>query len=388
MIATFEQINDMESNEKVVTGTKFTIDTDTMKAIKNVFKGHKNGTHDVLNSIMIEMINNTLINIKYTNSDLFIEKMFFAEIENINEKELLIPIHFFKDIKYIKKNEMFTFEMIDENTLSFTRNNVTKEIEIMNPDNYPSFDFLEEEDYEQVETANGYEYFEYNDLNVLKKAIVSTGKTETRPALQELSIENCNVISTDSHRLYRAKTIFKLNDKFMINPSLVEKAIDLCNKNMFLKMSVSNMRVKIQDDYSTRIYYNRYQGNFPDTSRLIPDQFNYEIDVDKTVELYDFLKTLKNEIIKATLKVNESKIIFESNLRNGGHVQLDMSVRYNSFEERDFTINFSSDYIKSGIEQLDKESLSIKIVGNMRPFILQKQKSDKELALILPVRTY
>jgi DNA polymerase III subunit beta len=384
MIATMEQVKEMEKQTKV-TETKFTINAETLKAIKEVFKGHKNSYLPVLNGVLIEMVNKTLINIKYTNADLFVSKMLFANVENINTKGFVLPIEFFKGIKYIKKNEEFTFEVTENNQLLFTRNNITQNVIMMDKSEYLSFDFLEEDEFEIVETSSGYEYFEFNDLQALQKAIKTVSKSESRPALQEVEIRDGYITSTDSHRLFRSKTSFKTEKGFMINPELVQKATDICDKNMFLKMAVNHHRVKIQDDYSTKIYYNHHSGNYPDVDRIIPIEFNYELEVDNVNDLYNFIKPLKDKHLDFHLKVNENKIILKSELSTG-IAKMELPVRINKFEQEDYKMAFSSVYFKEAIEQLDKENLKMNIVGNMRPFILEKQFNNKEFALVLPIR--
>jgi DNA polymerase-3 subunit beta len=386
MIATMEQVKEMENQTKIKE-TKFTINAETLKGIKEVYKGHKNASIPVLNGILIEMVNATLINVKYSNADLFVSKMLFANVENIKTKGFILPIEFFKGIKYIKKNEEFIFEVIDNNQLLFTRNNITQKVTIIDKEEYISFDFLEEEQFESVETSNGYEYFEFSDLKALQKAIKSVSKSESRPALKEIEIRNGYVTSTDSHRLFRSRTSFKSQKGFMINPELVQKAYDICNEKMFLKMSVNDNRVKIEDDYSTKIYYNHHQGNYPDVERVIPIDFNYEIEVDRVDDLYNFIKPLKDKHLKFHLKANENKIIFEAELSTG-NATLELPVRINQFEDENFKMMFSPIYFKEAIEQLDKENFKINIVGNMRPFILEKQLNNKEIALVLPIRTY
>lgn len=385
MIATMEQIEEMKNKTKI-NETKFTINADTLKEIKNIFKGQKKSSIASLNNILIEVINNTLINVKYTNSDLFVSKMLFANVENILTKEIVLPIEFFKGIKYIKKNEEFEFEVIDQEHLIFTRDNLTQIVNIMDKEDYISFDFLEKDKFEYVETSNGYEYFEFNDLQALQKAIKSVSNSETRPALQEIEIREGYINSTDSHRLYRSRTSFKSDNGFMINPILVQKAIDICDKNMFLKMSVNEYRVKIEDDYSTKIYYNHHNGNYPNVDRIIPEHFNYELEIDRINDLYNFLKPLKENNVKFNLNVNNESVIFETELTTGT-AKLELPIRVTSFEANEFEMMFSSKLFREGLEQLDKESFKMKIVGKLNPFILEKQTSDKEIALILPVRT-
>ena len=384
MIATIEQIKEME-NQTSLKETKFSVNGEMIKEIKNIIKGYKKPSDDVFKNILIEVINKTLINVKYTNGDLFVSKMLFANVNNISTDAFTLPIQFIKGIQSIKKNEVFEFEIVDTNKLLFTRNNFQQEVIIGSKDDYISFDFLEKDYFDTVETANGYEYFEYNDLKVLAKAIKSTSESDSRPALKEIEIRNKQVISTDSHRLYRAKTIFSNEYGFMINPVLIQKAIDICDKNMFLKMSVNGYRIKIQDDYSTKIYYNHYQGSYPNVDRIIPVNFSHIVEIDHATDVYNYLKPLKKELINFYMLANQNKAIFEAVLETG-KIKLEVPIRTKEGLKEDFKMSFNARFFKEGLEQLDIEGFKMKITANYRPFLLEKQTSDKEMVLILPIR--
>ena len=384
MLATFEQLKNMENNNKILQ-TRFELNAETIKGIKNVIKGHKNSAIPYLNYILMEMVNKNVVKVIYTDTDLCVEKMFFANVEHINRKSFLVPIELFKSIKNIKKTDTFIFEEDNKDILILTRNNLKHKISILDSENYPNFDFLEEDQFTMVETSNGYEYFHYKDLTVLNKASKSVANSESRPTLQEISIKNGYVISTDSHRLYRAKTIFNYENGFLINPVLVNKAMDIFDNNMFLKMSVNTFRIKIQDDYSTKVYFNHKDGNFPDTDRIMPNDFNYEVNIDNVTILHDFLKNMKKATINFTLDVSKSIINLEAELKSG-IASISLPVRINKHSENEFKMSFDSSYLKDGIEQLDKESLIMKIVANDRPFVLNKQKCNKETVLLLPLR--
>jgi DNA polymerase-3 subunit beta len=388
MIATFEQIQEMETNKDTV--TRFTVDSETVKGIKQIFKGHKKTSLPILNNLLIEVINKNVIKVTYTNCDLTIEKMFLTTINEINTRKFLIPIQVFKDLKYVKKNEVFTFVEKDKTTMELFRNAIVQEISINNIEDYPTFNY-EKEDFSVVETSTGYEYFDNQDLQSLVKATKSVANSESRPTLQNVAITNKTIVSTDSHRLFKSNTVFNHDKTILVNPTMINKVNEIIPTNAFMKMSVSEYNVKITDDMTTTIYHRQMNGNYPDTSRLIPNEFNYEMKVNKVNDLYNFLKGLKNDsvrnqVVNVVINAKTHKMNLEATT-DFGNSKISLPIEMIKHDKEEFKISFSSKYFMEAIEQLDNEEIIVKFVSNMRPFILEKQNSNKEQGLVLPIRT-
>jgi DNA polymerase III subunit beta len=389
MIATFEQIQEMEINKDTV--TRFTIDSETVKGIKQIFKGHKNSSLPILNNLLVEVVNKNVIKVTYTNCDLTVEKMFLTTVNDINTTRFLIPIQIFKNLKYVKKNEVFSFIEKDKETMLLMRNTIETEFSLNDIKEYPTFNF-EKQEFETVQTSTGYEYFDNQDLQSLVKATKSVSDSETRPILQEVAISNKTIVSTDSHRLFKANTVFTHDKTILINPALIHKVNELIPSNAFMKMSVSEHNVKITDDMTTNVYHRQKVGNFPDTSRLLPTDFNYEMKVNNVVSLYNFLKGLKNsnvrnQVVKVVINAKTHKMDLEAD-SDFGNSKISLPIEMIKHDKEEFKISFSSKYFMQAMEQLDNEAIVVKFVSNMRPFILEKQYTSKEQALVLPVRTY
>lgn len=384
MIATFEQIQEMEMN--VGAKTSFTIDSETVKGIKAIYKGHKKSTIPVLNCVLLEVINKNVIKVTYSNCDLTVEKMFLSTVNEVNTKKFLIPIEVFKNIKYVKKNELFTFVQTDDKfKMELIRNTIVQEILIGDYEEYPQF-VEKEEEFTTIETSTGYEYFDKSDLKSLIKATKSVSDSETRPVLQTIAIQNKTIVSTDSHRLFKSDTVFNHDKTVLVHPTLVLKANELFPTNSFMKMSVSDRLVKITDDMTTNVYHRIIEGNFPDTSRLIPQDFNHVFRIDDVKRLHSFLKSLgKNSVVKADFNSKTYKVSLVSETETG---KAKMELPIDILDGSDFKISFSSKYFMEAMEQLDMETIILNFVSNMRPFILKKVNSNKEIGLVLPVRTY
>lgn len=391
MLATFEQIQEMEQLVNKDVKTSFTIDSETIKGIKQIFKGHKKSSLPILNSLLFEVVNKNVIKVTYSNMDLTIEKMFLSTVNDINTLKFIIPIEVIKGLKYVKKNELFTFVEVDSNYMELNRNTVVEKFAIGSIEEYPTFNY-EKENFEIVETASGYEYFEHSDLIPFIKATKSVSESETRPTLTQIAISNKTVVSTDSHRLYKSDTVFKSDRTILVNPQLVQKASEIIPANTFMKMSVSDYNVKITDDMTTNIYHRQLEGNYPDTSRLIPNEFKYEFKINNVKEIYNYMKNLKNSnvrnhVVKAHFDFKIHKMTLESDTEIGT-MKIDLPIEIINVDSHNYNVNFSSKYFMTAIEQMDNEVFTWNIVAHNRPMVIKKDKSEKEIALILPVRIY
>src|SRR5699024_6019797 len=132
-------------------------------------------------------------------------------------------------------------------------------------------------------------------------------------------------------------------------------------------------------------------GNYPETSRLIPDQSQTVLQV-KTKELINTIdrasllaREERNNVVKLTTKDNQLLQI-TSNSPEIGQVAEELFAQ--SIEGEDLKISFSSKYMLDALKVIDKDEIIIKFTGAMRPFIIQPTDDDSILQLILPVRTY
>lgn len=140
-------------------------------------------------------------------------------------------------------------------------------------------------------------------------------------------------------------------------------------------------------------FYSRLlEGNYPDTSRLIPIDFKAEMKINRK-ELLDSLDRISGLASGieggagvVNLHVNGSATITTSQSQIGKGIEV---VEYEELlGEDDFTISFSSKYMMDALKAIDDDFVNFKYQGNMRPFVVTPVSSDiDELQLVLPVRT-
>ena len=132
-------------------------------------------------------------------------------------------------------------------------------------------------------------------------------------------------------------------------------------------------------------------GNYPETSRLIPDQSKTTI-LTKTKELLNAIdrasllaRENKNNVVKLETKSGDR-------LEISGHTpevgQVIEEVNSKSIVGEDLKISFSAKYMLDALKIIESDNVKIEFTGAMRPFIIKPEDDEDILQLILPVRTF
>ena len=131
-------------------------------------------------------------------------------------------------------------------------------------------------------------------------------------------------------------------------------------------------------------------GTYPDTSKLIPDQYELTMTVDSNdfFAAIDRASLLTNESDKNTIKLqsNGDQIIISSNIPEIGNVEEKITVSKDNDSE--IKIAFNSKFMMDSIKALESEEIELKFNGEIKPIIIKNPENDDVIQLILPIRTY
>lgn len=258
---------------------------------------------------------------------------------------------------------------------------------------------------------NGTSYIDYPriDLNKtgvnlqmksidLKEAIeqtsFATSEKETRPVLTGVNFKAKNhvleCIATDSYRL--AKRILNIDSDISFNIIIPKKSLieisRIIEKDEMIDLYVSDRKVLFVFDH-VLIQTRLIDGTFPDTSRLIPDSFDYSMSIDSTSLLnsIDRASLLTNEqtnIVKLTM--NQDTVILSSFSQEIGSVEENLSRAF--YKGEPLKISFSARYLTDAIKSINGQKVRVLFTGEMKPFIIKDFEREDIIQLVLPVRTY
>ncbi|MCM3618241.1 DNA polymerase III subunit beta [Sutcliffiella horikoshii] len=332
-----------------------------------------------------------------SDSDISIESFIPSEEEGSEYVEVktagsvVLQARFFSEI--IKKLPMDTVEIEVQSQYVTTIRSGNSEFNLNGQDaaEYPHLPQVEEQNVFKVPT----------DLlkNIIRQTVFAVSTSETRPILTGVNwkLENHELtcIATDSHRLALRKAKVDAENDIVCNVVIPGKSLNELNKilddnNELLDIVVTENQVLFKA--KNILFFSRLlDGNYPDTSRLIPAESKTDI----TVTTKEFLQAIdrasllaregRNNVVKlATLEAATLEV--SSNSPEVGKVV--EQVQSNSINGEELKISFSAKYMMDALKALEGNEILINFTGAMRPFVIKTLHDDSMLQLILPVRTY
>src|SRR5690625_287777 len=350
----------------------------------------------ILTGMKIEA-SSTGVTLTGSDSDISIESFIPIEedgivhIDHIEEGSIVIQARYFVDI--VRKLPESTVSIEVDKNLKVTIKSGQAEFNLngQDADDFPQLPKLQADDSFEV------------PANLLKAMIRQTvfaiSAMETRPILTGVNVtlkdEQLNFTATDSHRL--AQKHIPLPNSQVEFSNLVVPGKSLNELSKILDDTDENVEISATNNLilfkSKNIYFlsRLLDGNYPETSRLIPTESQTTIIV-KTNELQHAIDRAsllateqQNNIVKIST-IDDHTVEITSNSPEIGHVAEQIYVESVTGEELD--ISFSARYMLEALRAVESDEIKIDFTGAMRPFILRPTNEDTVLQLILPVRTF
>ena len=230
--------------------------------------------------------------------------------------------------------------------------------------------------------------------SMFDQTLFATSDKESRPILTGLNFkcegDKLEVVATDTFRL--TKKVMKISEELEFNVTVPRTALENVNKIVELgqqvKVNVSDKKISFEFGdciINTRVI----NGTFPDTTRLIPNEFTQTLKISTkelvgAVDRASILLTEKNNVIK--LNMDAEEVFVSSKTMEVGYVVEKLN-EY-SYEGEKLTISFSAKYLLDAIRALDSDEIILQFTGDMRPIIIRSDSNANLTELILPVRTY
>lgn len=234
---------------------------------------------------------------------------------------------------------------------------------------------------------------------LIRQTVFAVSTSETRPILTGVNLKvedgELTCIATDSHRLAMRKAPIEsrltgTHSVVIPGKSLTELSKILDDNNELIEMVMTDNQVLFKA--RNLLFFSRLlEGNYPDTSRLIPSDSKTNV----TVHAKDFLQAIdrasllaregRNNVVK--LSTLEGGVIeVSSNTPEIGKVIEE--VQAESIEGEELKISFSAKFVMDALKALEGTDITIDFTGAMRPFVIRSLHDETMLQLILPVRTY
>lgn len=239
---------------------------------------------------------------------------------------------------------------------------------------------------------------------VINQTIFSTSNQESRPVLTgvHLSMKEGYMVgvATDSHRLSQREIPLDLDinpedfDSITIPKKTLIELVRIVEDDQAIEMIITGQQVIFLID-NLIIYSRLLEGNYPETSRLIPDSHNTLL----TLNSEEFLHAIdraslmshqgKNNVVQLAIEADKVELSVQgSNLGSANE-----EIASKAIEGDPLKISFNPDYMKDALRSFNGVDIQIGFQSSVRPMLLfAVEKSEAAhnelLQLLTPIRTH
>lgn len=355
-------------------------------------KGLSNKTpNPALQGIKLDVLKDQIL-ITTSNSDIAIKQTIKdPSLVVQTEGSVLIPGKYFIEIIRKLDGLKVNLSKVADNMLRIEADRSDITLNMMDLDDYPELQFSEKVKSIKINVRTL--------KTIIRQTAFATSSVENRPILTGVNFKidgnKLNAIATDSYRLARkeielTETYEPLN---IIIPgrSLEELMKILDNNNDVVELHFDHSKILFK--YNNILFQSRLlEGNYPETSKLIPTEFPIVIKFNKenlttAIERASLLSSRdgNNSIVKLALR-QDNIVEITSNSPEIGKV-LEEVYPVDEIVGTPFKIAFSSKYIVESLKVFNSSEVSINFTGEIRPFVLKGEYDEDMIQLILPVRT-
>lgn len=335
------------------------------------------------------VLNNESLILTGSDSDLSIQMIIplDEDLDIINTGEVVLSAKYITEIIRKIDSDYVTIEIVDGLLTSIKGDKTEYNLNGTDAKEYPLIDLQKK----------GSMFLMSGSLlkDIVSQTSFAASDKETKPILTGINlIASNNIIqctATDGYRL--AKKTVAIDNNIEFNITIPQKSLDdiskILNENDNIEIYVSDRKVLFILENIT-ILSRLIDGNYPDTSRLIPTEESSKLeivvsDLLKALDRVSLLTSEMNNIIQ--LSMTSDQIILSSYVQEIGSVE---EVIENGFYKGDdISISFSCKFASDAIRCFESDkTIRLSFTGEMKPFIIKEIDNNDVIQLVLPVRTY
>lgn len=333
-----------------------------------------------------------------SNADISIETLIRADdpdngLTIEDNGSIVLTAHFFSEIVKRLPEKTMTVTVKNGFQTEITSGSAAFNINGQDANNYPH---LPEVDAEDSVVLSGAVFKE-----LISQTVIAVSNQESRPILTGVHfVLNDNqflAVATDSHRLSQRQielpTPTNANfDVIIPGKSLTELSRMIGDEDDDVKMQFSENQVLFLLG-DTSFYSRLLEGNYPDTSRLIPKTASTTVEIEApellaAVERASLLShESRNNVVKLTLKPETKEVTIFSSSPDVGNVEEELTPK--DMDGADLEISFNPDYMKDALRSFGQTAIRVAFTSPLRPFTLvPTEDTSNFIQLITPVRTF
>lgn len=306
---------------------------------------------------------------------------------------IILPARFFNEVIKKLPDKQATIEVFNGLQVRITSGTAEFTINGQDANNYPHLP--------EVESENTVELASDMLREVIDQTRIAVSKQESRPILTGIHVTLNNgiltAVATDSHRLAQRKvelpeTADRDFDIVLPGASMTELAKMIVDEKDGVKMQITeNQALFIFGN--THFYSRLLEGNYPETSRLIPESSDTRLEITASdllasIERASLLShESRNNVVKLSVNPENKIATVSGTSADVGNVEEEINA--DQIVGNPLEISFNPDYMRDALKSFGQTKILISFTTALRPFTLvPTEEKANFVQLITPVRTY
>jgi len=354
----------------------------------------KNVNLPILNNILIKC-NDDGIKLITTDLELGITCTIRGKVEKVGE--FTVEAKIISDFISLLPNNKVDLE-VKENKLTIKSENYKTVIKGLSAEEYPLIPTIEKKNYFEVPVDE----FKKALSQVIFAVSNSDNRLELTGVLFDFKNDELFMAATDSFRLAEKRIKIKKNNpetvlnKIIIPAKTLQELVRILSniKSEDFSNESKNLNIYLSDNQilftigNVELISRLIDGQYPDYKQIIPVNSKTTVIINKN-ELIRAVKTSsifsKTGIndVNIDLPANKNKMIISSTSSQTGEnlVELDAQVEG---DDNGVVLNYK--FLLDGINNINDESIKMKIVNSNTPCLLSSVKEDDYLYVIMPIK--
>ena len=231
-------------------------------------------------------------------------------------------------------------------------------------------------------------------IALVEQSAFAASTKEQRPVLTALNLEagNGNLVATatDSARLAQKTLAIDSEERFRCNipAKIASDVIRLFGPDERLTLSVSENRILFVFG-NTVVASRLVSGDYPVTKAIIPQTFNYYLEVNaqellSAMSRVSLISAEKEFVVKLTMQSDDVEISAKSESAGSASEHLHIF----SYTGERLSVSFNSLFVIDAVRALKSEDVILQFQAEMKPFVAKNPKDPTSIELITPMRTY
>lgn len=305
-------------------------------------------------------------------------------ISNYECGSTLISAKYLLEIIRRLDSDVVELEIIDDVIVQISDNKSHFQLNSMRSEEYPDLDL----------TVSGVKVsFKADDYKkIVTQTAFAASTKEVRPILTAVNAKSdgrkAEFVATDSYRL--AKKSFDVSSS-AFEANIPVKALTEVSKlieNDDVTLNITSNKVIFQ--FANTVVYSRLiNGDFPKTSRMIPNNYPFVLKVNgakfiDAMQRVSLLAIEREKIVKLSLSDSEVQISSKSEQIGSANEKIELY----QYEGGRFDISFNVDYVSDAIKAAQSEDVVLSFAGEMNAFRVTSSEDESIVQIITPVRSY